>query len=300
MTKVIEVVGLDKSINKKEILSNISFEINKGDCVALIGPNGAGKTTLMNCLLGDYFTKAGQIRILGKDPNHVSLKEKVGVLFQDNLTESGLKVKEILAFQRAIYPNPLSESVIDALLGFSQGQKEQLAEKLSGGQRRLLAFVKVLIGQPDIIILDEPTGGMDTSTRKRFWEIINTLKQAGMTIIYSSHYIEEVEHTADRILLLHKGRLLRDTTPYDLQREDQEKYFSFPIAYLDVVRHLTIYDIEEKAERVQLMTKEPDKVLQGLLAATCPVETIEMTNRSLLATLFLKAGNDNETDDSID
>ncbi|MGZ7215475.1 ATP-binding cassette domain-containing protein, partial [Streptococcus pyogenes] len=95
----------------------------------------------------------------------------------------------------AIYPNPLSDKEIDALLQFTEQQKQLFAEKLSGGQRRLLAFVQVLIGQPDILFLDEPTSGMDTSTRIRFWEIVTDLKKAGKTIIYSSHYIEEVEHT---------------------------------------------------------------------------------------------------------
>ena len=101
-----------------------------------------------------------------------------------------MKVKELLDFQKAIYPNPLSDQQIDALLQFSDQQKDQFSEKLSGGLRRLLAFVQVLIGQPDIIFLDEPTAGMDTSTRIRFWEIVGELKKAGKTIIYSSHYIE--------------------------------------------------------------------------------------------------------------
>lgn len=290
MRKVIEVTHLSKSIKGKTILSDLSFDIYQGDCVALIGPNGAGKTTLMNCLLGDYRTESGQVRILGLSPTNGKLKEKVGVLFQDNLTESDLKVKEILAFQRAIYRNPLSEAKIDSLLGFTSSQKDQFAEKLSGGQRRLLSFVKILIGQPDIIILDEPTAGMDTSTRKRFWEIIGDLKKAGKTIIYSSHYIEEVEHTAERICLLNQGQLVRDTTPYDLQREDQEKCFSFPVIYLEAIKAELLYDFSEKSGRVSVMTKEPDEVLQSLLSANCPVSAIEMTNRSLLTTLFMKAG----------
>lgn len=299
-TTVISVQNLSKTIKRQSILQNLTFEIGKGDCVALIGPNGAGKTTLMNCLLGDYRTKNGEIAVFGLSVNDSSLKERVGVLFQENLIESDLKVKELIAFQRAIYPNPLTEAAIDDLLGFSQQQKEQFADKLSGGQRRLLAFVRMLIGQPDLIILDEPTAGMDTSTRKRFWEIIGELKDAGKTIIYSSHYIEEVEHTADRILLLDKGKLLRDTTPYDLQREDSEKWFSFPKSYLAALDRNIIYEIVEKSQRTNLVTKEPEKVLQTLIGSGCPISAIEMTNRSLLSTLFMKAGNNDERDDRLD
>ena len=111
-----------------------------------------------------------------------------------------LKVKELLTFFQAIYPNSLSNQEIDDLLQFTDKQKNQLASKLSGGQKRLFSFVLSLIGRPKILFLDEPTSAMDTSTRQHFWEIVNQLKQQGVTIVYSSHYIEEVEHTADRIL----------------------------------------------------------------------------------------------------
>ncbi|WP_162012754.1 ABC transporter ATP-binding protein [Streptococcus sp. S784/96/1] len=298
MTKVIEVTNLNKTIKGKSVLTDLRFTLYQGDCVALIGPNGAGKTTLMSCLLGDYWTKAGQVTVLGFAPTDNILKEKIAVLFQDNVIESDLKVKEILTFQRAIYPNPLSEAAIDDLLGFSPAQKEQFADKLSGGQRRLLSFVKILIGQPDIIILDEPTAGMDTSTRKRFWEIVGELKKVGKTILYSSHYIEEVEHTAERILLLNQGKLIRDTTPYDLQWEDQEKCFSFPESYLASLTNCPFYDVAIKAGRATVMTKAPEQVLQALLEDNCPVSAIEMTNRSLLTTLFMKAGNNDDTTDS--
>ena len=133
-----------------------------------------------------------------------------------------LKVKELLTFFQAIYPNSLSDQEIDDLLQFTDKQKNQLASKLSGGQKRLFSFVLSLIGRPKILFLDEPTSAMDTSTRQHFWEIVNQLKQQGVTIVYSSHYIEEVEHTADRILVLHKGELIRDTTPYAMRSEEQE------------------------------------------------------------------------------
>lgn len=125
--KLIEVKKLSKSIRGKEILANISFDIEEGDCVALIGPNGAGKTTLMDCLLGDKFLTSGQALVNGLKPTDNRLKEMVAILPQENTVVGDLKVKELLAFFRSVYPNSLSEEEIDTLLGFSDKQKNQLA-----------------------------------------------------------------------------------------------------------------------------------------------------------------------------
>lgn len=255
MSKVIEVKNLSKNFKDKKALSGISFEVYQGDCLALIGPNGSGKTTLFNCLLGDYHPSTGDIALLGMEARSPELKKKVGILFQENVTEQKMKVKELLDFQKAIYRNPLSDQQIDDLLQFNDQQKNQFAEKLSGGQRRLLAFVQVLIGQPDIIFLDEPTAGMDTSTRIRFWEIVRDLKKSGKTIIYSSHYIEEVEHTADRILVLHQGQLLRDTTPYLMRSEEKVKVFTLPVDYLPFFEDLEIEDLQSKADTISFSSK---------------------------------------------
>lgn len=197
-----------------------------------------------------------------------------------------MKVKELLDFQKAIYPNPLTDQQIDDLLRFSDQQKDQFAEKLSGGQRRLLAFVQVLIGQPDIIFLDEPTAGMDTSTRIRFWEIVGDLKKAGKTIIYSSHYIEEVEHTADRILVLHQGQLLRDTTPYLMRAEEKVKVFTLPADYLPLFDEQAIEDLVIKTDTISFSSKNPQTIWDLLAEVNCPIEDIEMTNRTLLDTIF--------------
>ena len=216
---VIKVEKLSKKIKDKEILRNISFEINDGECVALIGPNGAGKTTLLDCLLGDKLVTSNQVSIQGLPVTSSQLDYTRSYLPQENVIVQKLKVKELIAFFQSIYPNPLSNQEVDQLLQFDQQQKEQFAEKLSGGQKRLFSFVLTLIGRPKLVFLDEPTSAMDTSTRQRFWEIVQELKARGVTILYSSHYIEEVEHTADRILVLNKGELIRDTTPLAMRSE---------------------------------------------------------------------------------
>ncbi|CJB99211.1 ABC transporter ATP-binding protein [Streptococcus pneumoniae] len=284
---VVKVEKLSKKIKDKEILRNISFEINDGECVALIGPNGAGKTTLLDCLLGDKLVTSGQVYIQGLPVTSSQLDYIRGYLPQENVIVQKLKVKELIAFFQSIYPNPLSNQEIDQLLQFDQQQKEQFAEKLSGGQKRLFSFVLTLIGRLKLVFLDEPTSAMDTSTRQRFWEIIQELKAQGVTILYSSHYIEEVEHTADRILVLNKGELIRDTTPLAMRSEEIEKHFILPIAYKEVVEKSVLVERwVQKQDALQVVTREADAFWERLVQAGCRIQEIEVNNRSLLDTIF--------------
>ncbi|WP_027967900.1 ABC transporter ATP-binding protein [Streptococcus equinus] len=284
---MITVENVSKTIKGKTILSNISFEIATGDCLALIGPNGAGKTTLMSCLLGDLKISKGSILLNNLSPRNRHLKEMIAVLPQENVLPLKLKVCELIDFFKSVAATPLSDQEINQMLLFSDEQKEQLTEKLSGGQKRLLQFVLCLISQPKILFLDEPTAAMDTSTRQHFWKIIQNLKEKGVTIFYSSHYIEEVEHTAERILVLHRGKLLRDTTPFAMREAEHEKQLTLSKIFLPIVEKLSdINNIEVKNDTVTFMTKEIDSVWQKLQEQGCQITDIEIQNKSLLNTLF--------------
>ena len=284
---MIKVESLNKNIKGKAILKGISFEVAEGECVALIGPNGAGKTTLLDCLLGDKLVTSGQVSIQGLPVTSSQLDYTRSYLPQENVIVQKLKVKELIAFFQRIYPNPLSNQEIDQLLQFDKQQKEQLAEKLSGGQKRLFSFVLTLIGRPKLVFLDEPTAAMDTSTRQRFWEIVQELKAKGVTILYSSHYIEEVEHTADRILVLNKGELIRDTTPLAMRSEEIEKHFILPLAYKEVIEQSNLVENwSQKQDALQVVTREADAFWELLVRAGCRIQEIEVNNRSLLDTIF--------------
>ena len=288
LNNIIKVKNITKTIKGKNILNDISFEVNSGECIALIGPNGAGKTTLMNCLLGNKFINSGSIKINSLNPGNQKLKEFLNILPQENVVPEKLKVKELLDFIQKLYENPLTNEEIDALLRFDESQKDNFASKLSGGQKSLLSFIITLIGRPKLIFLDEPTAGMDTSTRIRFWEIVNNLKNKGLTIIYSSHYIEEVEHTADRILVLNKGKLIRDTTPHAMRAEEIEKYFTLPIKYLDLLKDSNIINnLEIKTDNINFLTKKPDEIWNILQQAGCTIKEIEIQNRTLLDSIFV-------------
>ena len=296
LNNIIKVKNITKTIKGKNILNDISFEVNSGECIALIGPNGAGKTTLMNCLLGNKFINSGSIKINSLNPGNQKLKEFLNILSQENVVPEKLKVKELLDFIQKLYKEPLTNEEIDELLRFDDSQKDNFASKLSGGQKRLLSFIITLIGRPKLIFLDEPTAGMDTSTRIRFWEIVNNLKNKGLTIIYSSHYIEEVEHTADRILVLNKGKLIRDTTPHAMRAEEIEKYFTLPIRYLYLLRNNELVNnLEVKTDNFNFLTKQPDEIWNILQQAGCTFKEIEIQNRTLLDSIFVTT-KDNEGD----
>ena len=284
---MIKVESLNKNIKDKGILKDISFEVAEGECIALIGPNGAGKTTLLDCLLGDKLVTSGQVSIQDLPVTSSKLDYTRSYLPQENVIVQKLKVKELIAFFQRIYPNHFSNQEIDKLLQFDKQQKEQFAEKLSGGQKRLFSFVLTLIGRPKLVFLDEPTAAMDTSTRQRFWEIVQELKAKGVTILYSSHYIEEVEHTADRILVLNKGELIRDTTPLAMRSEEIEKHFILPLAYKEVIEQSNLVENwSQKQDALQVVTREADAFWQLLVQAGCRIQEIEVNNRSLLDTIF--------------
>ena len=188
---MIKVESLNKNIKGKAILKDISFEVAEGECVALIGPNGAGKTTLLDCLLGDKLVTSGQVSIQGLPVTNSQLDYIRGYLPQENVIVQKLKVKELIAFFQSIYPNPLSNQEIDQLLQFDKQQKEQLAEKLSGGQKRLFSFVLTLIGRPKLVFLDEPTAGLDPQGVQEMLQLFANLnKEKGTTIIIVTHDLD--------------------------------------------------------------------------------------------------------------
>ncbi|MBH4786658.1 ABC transporter ATP-binding protein, partial [Staphylococcus aureus] len=203
--------NINKSFKKKRVLKNISFDIEKGTCTALIGKNGAGKSTLVDILSNKIIADDGVIL----DKDKLLQSENRSIMFQKTMFPDQLKVIEIIKLYQSFYENPLTLDVIIELTKFNSNQLNQFANKLSGGQQRLLDFVISLIGQPQLILLDEPTSNMDIEMREYFWSIIAKLKEENRTILYTSHYIEEVERMSDKIILIENGEIkLNDSTSH--------------------------------------------------------------------------------------
>ncbi|HDP2004832.1 TPA: ABC transporter ATP-binding protein, partial [Staphylococcus aureus] len=203
--------NINKSFKKNRVLKNISFDIEKGTCTALIGKNGAGKSTLVDILSNKIIADDGVIL----DKDKLLQSENRSIMFQKTMFPDQLKVIGIIKLYQSFYENPLTLDVIIELTKFNSNQLNQFANKLSGGQQRLLDFVISLIGQPQLILLDEPTSNMDIEMREYFWSIIAKLKEENRTILYTSHYIEEVERMSDKIILIENGEIkLNDSTSH--------------------------------------------------------------------------------------
>lgn len=208
---MIQISNINKSFNKNRVLKNISFDIEKGTCTALIGKNGAGKSTLVDILSNKIIADDGVIL----DKDKLLQSENRSIMFQKTMFPDQLKVIGIIKLYQSFYENPLTLDVIIELTKFNSNQLNQFANKLSGGQQRLLDFVISLIGQPQLILLDEPTSNMDIEMREYFWSIIAKLKEENRTILYTSHYIEEVERMSDKIILIENGEIkLNDSTSH--------------------------------------------------------------------------------------
>ncbi len=230
--QVIDVRGLRKSYrsgkkDKKVAVDGIDLQINEGEIFALLGPNGAGKTTIIEILEGFRQRDSGDVKVLGEDPGlkhreNRKLRDRIGIVLQSNSDAADFTVHETIHHFAKYYSNPKNvDFVIDSV-----GLREKADEKirtLSGGQRRRLDVGLGIIGNPDLLFLDEPTTGFDPAARRTFWDLIRTLKAEGRTIMLTTHYLDEAEALADRVGVIRDGRIIEISTPKDLGGRSQAK-----------------------------------------------------------------------------
>lgn len=281
---MIEVKGLNKEIRGEKILKNISLTINKGEVIALVGPNGAGKTTLISCLTGLIRPTSGSIEVLGRNPLNKKSKMAMGIMLQESTTLENIKVNELFTFFSSFYPAALSLEELLSVTGLSQ-QQNLYTTKLSGGQKRRLTFGLAIIGKPDLIFLDEPTTGMDVASRNIFWEKIKALTEQGKTIILTTHYLEEIEKVASRILLMKEGAIIHDGTMASIQKEMLQNKISFE--GLEEVAPTRLWDlpyvsnVEIEGDKVVLYTTNSDETLIEFLAEKFKFKNLLVTPGNL-------------------
>ena len=219
---VITVRSLVKRYNSHQAVAGIDLEVQHGEIFAFLGPNGAGKTTTVEILEGFRQRTAGEVSVLGQDPAAAdgSWRDRVGVVLQESEPEPGLSVRECLAMYAGFYRAPRDIDETIALVGLT-AKAGALGTRLSGGQRRRLDFALALIGDPELIFLDEPTTGFDPSARRAAWEVIAGLRTLGKTVFLTTHYMDEAEYLADRIAVLAAGRIVAEGTPRTLGGRDR-------------------------------------------------------------------------------
>ena len=217
MTPVVSVRGLTKSYDDFEAVKGIDFEIRAGEVFGLLGPNGAGKTTTIEILEGYRRRDAGEVEVLGADPETAGLgwRGRIGVVLQSSAMYENLTVAEQLGQFAGYYEHPRPVDEVIELIGLEE-KRDTRARRLSGGQRRRLDLGLALIGDPELIFLDEPTTGFDPGARRRAWETIRSLSGLGKTILLTTHYLDEVEQLADRLAVLREGWIVASGTVQEL------------------------------------------------------------------------------------
>jgi ABC-2 type transport system ATP-binding protein len=220
----IRVQRVRKAYDGVQALDGVDLEVRRGEVLALLGPNGAGKTTLVEILEGHRIADDGDVHVLGFDParRERELRERIGIVLQEAALDSLLTVREAIELYSAPYPSPRRAAEVAELVGLGD-RLDARAGTLSGGQRRRLDLALGLGGDPELLFLDEPTTGFDPAARRQSWELIRGLRALGKTILLTTHYMEEAQQLADRVVVIAAGRVIAQGTPDTLGREASEE-----------------------------------------------------------------------------
>jgi ABC-2 type transport system ATP-binding protein len=213
---VADLRGASKRYGPVTALDNVDLALQAGQVTAILGPNGAGKTTAVRLMLGLTQPSAGTARLFGQDPRSIPARQRVGVMLQVSKVPETLKVREHIRLFSSYYPSPLPAAEIVAQAGLA-GLEHRAFGKLSGGERQRLLFALALCGNPDLLVMDEPTVGLDVEARRAFWGEMRRLVSRGRSLLLTTHYLEEADALADRVVILQRGRIIADGTPGEIK-----------------------------------------------------------------------------------
>ncbi len=260
---VVRVRGLRKRYGRVEAVAGIDLHVERGEIFAFLGPNGAGKTTTVEILEGFRTRSEGEVSVLGIDPAHGDggWRNRIGAVLQESQPEPGLTVRECLQLYAGYYTAPREIEETIALAGLEE-KADTLGEQLSGGQRRRLDVALALIGDPELIFLDEPTTGFDPSARRAAWGVIEGLRSLGKTVFLTTHYMDEAEQLADRIAVIATGRIVAEGTPGTLggrNRMAATIRFTLPDAIhpVELPPKLQEFVVGQDSQRVTLTSERP-------------------------------------------
>jgi len=282
-------------------LDNLSLELRRGEIIALLGPNGAGKSTAVKLLMGLSSPTTGEVRIFNGDPRQTATRLRTGVMLQVGRAPEMLKVREHITIFRGYYNNPLPYAELIQVAGL-QGIEERLFGELSGGQKQRVLFALALAGDPDLIFLDEPTVGLDIEARRGMWAQIRSLAARGKTVLLTTHYLEEADALAHRIVVINKGRVVCEGTPAEVKSLGSAASGNSTSRSLKIIRCVTtltadhllrmpsVISVADEAAVTVITSAQPEAVLREMLALDQELHSLEVQSPDLEAAFLALTG----------
>jgi ABC-2 type transport system ATP-binding protein len=278
--------GVTRRYGQVTAVDGLSLQIQGGQTVALLGPNGAGKTTIVELLLGLANPDAGVVRLFGGPPTDAVAAGRVGAMLQDAGLPQGARVAELIDLVRSLYPEPLPLQDTLRLTDLEPLAQRQV-QRLSGGQRQRVRLALALAGNPELLVLDEPTAALDVDARRSFWERVRGYVSAGRTVLFATHRLEEADAVADRVVVIAGGRLLADGTPEQVKAQAAARS-TISVAADGLSRELlenlpAVDTVRQDRGRVTLHSTDPDATVRALLQQAPHVQGLEVTRAGMEA-----------------
>jgi ABC-2 type transport system ATP-binding protein len=290
---------VSKNYGNVPALQAFSLSIRRGELLSLLGPNGAGKTTAIKLLLGITRPNAGSVSIFGGDPSQAAVRTRIGAMLQVAKVPETLKVREHIDLFSAYYPKPLPLAQTLAIAGLEELQNRRFGD-LSGGQKQRVLFALALCGDPDLIFLDEPTVGLDVEARRGLWQAIRNLVARGKTVLLTTHYLEEADALADRVVVINRGTVIAEGSPAEIKaRTAGRKIRCITSLSTDMLRALPgVLQVGQDREAMELRVAEAEPVLRELLARDAAIREIDVSSAGL-EEAFLALTNGTTSHDSV-
>lgn len=280
--------GVTKNYGEIVALNSVNMGVRAGELLAVLGPNGAGKTTAVRLMLGLSSPLSGKVAVFGRDPRSAAARGRIGAMLQVAKVPETLKVKEHIELFRSYYANPLPLQAALEAAGL-EGLEDRLFGALSGGQKQRVLFALAICGNPDLLFLDEPTVGLDITTRHLIWQQIRNLVQQGRTVVLTTHYLEEVDALADRVIVLNHGNIVAEGTSAEIKSRTAQRKIrcATRLRRGDIENIPLVSGVSEQESRVEILTAEVEPVLRELFIRDPNLTGLEVTN-STLEDAFLK------------
>ncbi len=279
---VVQLRGVSKNYGAVPALQNVDFAVSAGELVALLGPNGAGKTTAIKLLLGLAKPSAGRATVFGGNPMEPDVRMRIGAMLQVGRVPDTLRVGEHIDLFSSYYPHPLPLARTLAIAGLGQLKRREFGE-LSGGEKQRLLFALALCGDPDVLFLDEPTVGLDVEARRALWQEIRKLIARGKTVLLTTHYLQEADELAHRVVVINKGKIIAEGTPAEIKAQTAGRRIRC-VSRLDLPTVSAIPGVIEARldrEALEIRVSEAEPVLRQLLARDSQLSGVEVTSAGL-------------------